>query len=157
MAKTPDYFGNFPFKPDEKRPCKMTQNDLKMFIYTEEFPESSDLNWVIASTQHMTVGEYQLSPGSTFDPVDIHAGDEVYYVEYGTVTMLNPETGQAEEIHEGETILMPKGAAHKAYNFTNDITKILYVIAPKIWDENGPPLDYDKMFQLYKQAEREGK
>lgn len=56
MGKTPDYFGNYPFRPEEKKPVKLNENDLKMFIYTEEFPESSDLNWVIASTEHMTVG-----------------------------------------------------------------------------------------------------
>lgn len=154
MGQTPDYFGSFPFKQAEKRPMHMTKDKLKLFIYTEEFPESSDLNWLIASTENMTVGEYQLSPGSTFDPVDIHAGDEIYHIIKGTVTMLNPETGQVVDVKEGESILLPKGAAHKAYNFTQDEALILFVIAPKIWDENGPPLDYNKPYQLYKNEER---
>lgn len=156
MAQTPDYFGNFPFKEGRKKPKHMRKEDLKLFIYTEEYPESSDLNWVIASTEHMTVGEYKLAPGSTFDPVDIHAGDEVYYVEYGSVTMMNPCSGRVIELGEGEGILMPKGAPHKAYNFTEKSAKILYVIAPKIWDEDGPPLDYNEPFQLYKAGQREG-
>ena len=154
MAKTPDYFFNFPFKNGEQKPKHMRKEDLKLFIYTEEFPESSDMNWVIASTEDVTVGEYELAPGSTFDPVDIHAGDEVYYVERGTVTMMNPRTGQVVEVGEGESILMPKGAPHKAYNFTNSSTKILYAIAPKIWDVDGPPLDYNEPFALYKAESR---
>lgn len=153
MSKMP--FGEFPFKPDEKRPIHLTKDKLKTFIYTEKFPESSDLNWLITSTESMTVGMYQLAPGSTFDPVDIHAGDEVYYILKGNVTMLNPRTSQVEEVHAGESILMPKGAPHKAYNFTREEALILFVIAPKIWEE-GPPLEFLEKFQLYKEAERSG-
>ena len=155
MGKTPEYFGNFPFKPENKRPMHMTQDKVKMFIYTEEFPESSDLNWVIASTGSMTVGKYQLAPGSTFDPVDVHAGDEVYYVLKGQLCMFNPKLGQVVELNAGESILMPKGAPHKAYNFGQEEALIMYVIAPRIWDEFGPPLDYNEKFMLYKHAERE--
>jgi len=154
MAQTPGYFGNFPFAPDAKKPMQMTEANQKKFIYTTQYPESSDLNWLIASTQHMTVGKYLLAPGSTFDPVDIHAGDEIYYILEGTVTMLNPESGQVEEVSAGESIILPKGSAHKAYNFTNQSTTVLYVIVPRIWDEDGPPLDYNKPFELYKQKER---
>lgn len=154
MAQSADYLGNFPFKPDEKEAKHLRKEDLHMFIYTEDFPESSDLNWIIASTESMTVGEYELAPGSTFDPVDIHAGDEVYYIEYGSLVMFNPRTGQAVELHKGESILMPKGAPHKAYNFTTESTKILYVIAPRMWEVDGPPLGYDEPFALYKSEER---
>lgn len=154
MGKTPDYFCNFPFKRGEKRPKHIKQDDMKMFIYTEEYPESSDLNFLIASTENVTVGKYQLAPGNTFDPVDVHAGDEVYYVLRGTVTMFNPELGQTVEVHAGESILMPREAPHKAYNFTNDDALILFAIAPRIWDENGPPLDYAEKFKLYKHEER---
>jgi gentisate 1,2-dioxygenase len=153
MAR-PSYFGNFPFPPDAKRPVRMSRDQLKLFVYTAHNPLSSDLNYLVASTEHMTVGEYRLAPGSTFDPVDVHAGDEIYYVLEGTVTMLNPELGQALEVREGESILMPKGAPHKAYNFTNASALILYVIAPKIWDEDGPPLGYDKELKLYKYEQR---
>lgn len=154
MATAP-YFFNFPQPPGERRPTHMTRDKLKLFVYTAEFPESSDLNYLIASTNDMTVGEYRLAPGSTFDPVDVHAGDEIYYVLEGTVTMFNPELGQTVEVHEGESIIMPMAAPHKAYNFTNESVLILYVIAPKIWDENGPPLTYDKPMARYKQTERE--
>lgn len=94
MSERAPYFCNFPFRPSEKRPIHLTRDKLKLFIYTEEFPESSDLNYLIASTEDMTVGEYRLAPGSTFNPVDVHAGDEIYYILEGSVTMFNPELGQ---------------------------------------------------------------
>lgn len=157
MSERPPYFCNFPFRPSEKRPIHLTRDKLKLFIYTEEFPESSDLNYLIASTEDMTVGEYRLAPGSTFNPVDVHAGDEIYYILEGSVTMFNPELGQVVEISQGESVIMPKGAPHKAYNFTNTDVLILFVIAPKIWDENGPPLSYDKEMKRYKYKERAGR
>ena len=151
MSEMP--FGEYPFKPGEKQPMHLTKDKLKPFIYTEAFPESSDLNWLVVSTEHMTVGIYQLAPGSTFDPVDIHAGDEVYYILKGTVTMMNPRLGQVEEVHCGECILMPMGAPHKAYNFTQEEARILFVIAPKIWDD-GPTLEFTEVFNIYKAKER---
>ena len=157
MSERAPYFCNFPFRPSEKRPIRLTRDKLKLFIYTEEFPESSDLNYLIASTEDMTVGEYRLAPGSTFNPVDVHAGDEIYYILEGSVTMFNPELGQVVEISQGESVIMPKGAPHKAYNFTNTDVLILFVIAPKIWDENGPPLSYDKEMKRYKYKERAGR
>ncbi|MDR2914552.1 MAG: cupin domain-containing protein [Tannerella sp.] len=154
MTKTLDYFCNYPHKRGERRPCIQKQNDLKMFLYTEEFPETSDLNWLIASTDHMTVGEYQLSPGSHFDPADVHAGDEIYYVMHGEVTMFQPESGQVMQIRQGEGILMPKGCPHIGYNFGEEEARMLYVVAPKIWDEDGPPLEYTGVLKTYKYDER---
>ena len=65
---------------------------------------------MIASTDNMTVGEYQLAPGSHFEPADVHAGDEIYYVLKGEVTMFQPATGQVVQVKEGEGILMLKDA-----------------------------------------------
>lgn len=154
MSERASYFGNFPFLSSEKKPVHLTRDKLKLFIYTDTYPESSDLNYLIASTDSMTVGEYRLAPGSTFDPVDVHAGDEIYYILNGTVTMLNPELGQVEEVKAGETVIIPKGAPHKAYNFTCEDALILFVIAPKIWDEDGPPLSYEKTIRRYKHQVR---
>ena len=125
-----------------------------MFLYTEEFPETSDLNWLIASTETMTVGEYQLSPGSHFEPADVHAGDEIYYVMRGEVTMFQPESGQVMQVRKGEGILMPKGCPHIGYNFGEEEARMLYVVAPRIWDVDGPPLEYTGEMKTYKYKER---
>ncbi|MBQ9611771.1 MAG: cupin domain-containing protein [Lachnospiraceae bacterium] len=156
MAKRPDYFCNWPKPQGQQVPCIQKQSELRMFLYTEEFPETSDLNWLIASTENITVGEYQLSPGSHFSPADVHAGDEIYYVMKGEVTMFQPESGQVMVVGEGEGILMPKGCPHIGYNFTEDKSHMLYAIAPKIWGEDGPPSDYTGAVRLYKFEERGG-
>lgn len=133
----------------------MKQSELKQFLYTEEFPETSDLNWLIASTDSMTVGEYQLSPGSHFSPADVHAGDEIYYVLKGQVTMFQPAAGQVMVVDQGEGILMPKGCPHIGYNFGETEALMLYMIAPKAWDdEHAVPLDYTGDMKVYKYKER---
>lgn len=155
MANTPDWLCNYPFPQGQQRPCKMKQEDLKCFLYTEEKPETSDLNWLIASTKDMTVGEYQLAPGSHFSPADVHAGDEIYYVLHGEVTMFQPESGQVVHVEAGKGILMPKGCPHIGYNFGEEEARMLYVIAPKAWDDdNGIPLEYTGNIKLYKYEER---
>ena len=157
MAKSPSYFGKFPCLPGEKKPTMVTKADCPKFIYTPERPHASDLNWIFASTDHLTCGQYQLAPGSTFDPVDVHSGDEVYYVLEGTVTMFNPKLGQVEDVSAGEVILLPKEAPHKAYNFTNKKAVIFFVIAPKRWEESGPPDGYYDTMKLLKYEKEEGK
>ena len=147
---------NFPFPKDKKRPCIMKQSELPLFLYTDAYPEQSDLNWLIAGTENFTVGEYQLAPGSHFDPADVHAGDEIYYVLKGQVTMFQPESGQVVVVNKGEGILMPKGCPHIGYNFTEDASRMLYVVAPHIWDIDGPPLEYTGTMKVYKFEERGG-
>lgn len=133
----------------------MKHGDLMQYLYTEEAPETSDLNWLIASTDSMTVGEYQLSPGSHFSPADVHAGDEIYYVLKGQVTMFQPETGQVMVVDQGDGILMPKGCPHIGYNFGETEARMLYVIAPKAWDDENPiPDEYTGAMKLYKFEER---
>jgi gentisate 1,2-dioxygenase len=151
MANTMDYLGNFPFKKGEpKKVCKMDKSNLFYYLYTPELPFQSDLNWMYCSTDELNVGVYQLAPGSHFDPVDIHAGDEFYYILKGTVTVLNPDLGQVIEVSAGEAALLPKGCAHQGFNFTNEEAVILCVIVPCIWDENGPPEGYFKKPKLLK-------
>ncbi len=151
MANTMDYLGNFPFKAGEpKKPIIMNKSNLFYYLYTPELPHQSDLNWMYCSTDELNVGVYQLAPGSHFVPVDVHAGDEFYYILKGTVTVLNPDIGQVVEAKQGEAALLPKGCAHKAYNFTNEEAVILCVIVPSIWDENGPPDGYYKKMKLLK-------
>ncbi len=146
-------YTNYPFPQDRKRPCAMKQSELLTFLYTEEFPETSDLNWLIVSTENQTVGEYQLSPGSHFAPADVHAGDEIYYVLRGQVTMFQPDSGQVVVVNKGEGILMPKGCPHVGYNFGQEEARMLYAIAPKIWEE-GPPLEYTGAYKVYKYEKR---
>lgn len=150
VANLKEYFGNYPFEPGDKKPTVLDKRMMKTFIYTEHNPNASDINWLLASTDKLTVGIFQLAPGGSFDPPDVHDGDEVYYILHGSLIELNPAQGQTLLVNRGESLLIPQGVPHKAFNFTKDIVRILYVIAPKIWNEDGPPATYDGPVRIYK-------
>jgi len=144
-------FGNHPFSPQDKRPLHIKGDLIKQFIYPDKRPHFSDLNYLYLSTDTLTVGTWQLGPGGTYDPPDIHAGDEVYYLLEGTLTERNPCLGEFIEVRKGEALLLPQKGYHKGYNFGSSVMKVLYVIAPKIWPDSAPPMDFsgDKM-KMYK-------
>ena len=138
-------FGNHPFKPgDQKRPLHIRGDLIKHFIYPAERPHFSDLNYLYVSTDTLTVGTWQLAPGGTYDPPDLHAGDEVYYVLQGCLTEHNPMLGEFMQVRKGEALLLPMHGYHKGHNFEQEIMRILYVIAPKIWEEGVPPMDFSE-------------
>ena len=142
MAETVEIFGNYPFPPDRKRPLHIKGDLIRHFIYPAERPHFSDLNYLYVSTDKLTVGTWQLGPGGTYDPPDLHAGDEVYYVLEGVLTEHNPVLGEFIQVHKGEALLLPMHGYHKGHNFEQGIMRILYVIAPKIWETQVPPMDF---------------
>ena len=150
-------FGNHPFPPDRKKPTHIRGELIRHFIYPAERPHFSDLNYLYVSTDKLTVGTWQLGPGGTYDPPDLHAGDEVYYVLEGTLTEHNPLIGEFMECRKGEALLLPMHGYHKGYNFGQGIMRILYVIAPKIWEDQAPPMDFQAgRMKMYKgRANRE--
>jgi mannose-6-phosphate isomerase-like protein (cupin superfamily) len=138
-----EIFGNYPFKPSEKRPLHIRGELIKHFIYPAERPHFSDLNYLYVSTDKLTVGTWQLGPGGNYDPPDLHAGDEVYYVLDGVLTEHNPLVGEFMQVRKGEALLLPMHGYHKGHNFEQGIMRILYVIAPKIWEDQIPPMDFE--------------
>ncbi len=100
MSESVEIFGNHPFPPDQKRPVAIKGDLIRHFIYPAERPHFSDLNYLYASTDKLTVGTWQLGPGGTYDPPDLHAGDEVYYVLDGVLTEHNPVLGEFIRVHE---------------------------------------------------------
>lgn len=150
MARVPTYFGEFPCPPTDKRPMVITKDMMKTFIYPMDKVANSDLNWLIASTDKVFCAMYQLPPGGTFDPPDVHAGDEPYYILKGTLTMINPSTGQVVRVSKGEALNIPMGVWHKAYNFGEEELKILVMIAPKPWAEQGTPDSFPDEMKVYK-------
>jgi mannose-6-phosphate isomerase-like protein (cupin superfamily) len=138
-----EIFGNYPFPPDKKKPLHIRGNLIRHFIYPAERPHFSDLNYLYVSTDKLTVGTWQLGPGGTYDPPDLHAGDEVYYILDGTLTEHNPLLGEFMQVHKGEALLLPMHGYHKGHNFEQGIMRALYVIAPKIWEDQMPPMDFE--------------
>ena len=144
-------FGNHPFPPDKKKPIHIRGDLIQPFIYPAERPHFSDLNYLFVSTDTLTVGTWQLGPGGNYDPPDLHAGDEVYYVLDGVLTEHNPTLGEFMQVKKGEALLLPQGGYHKGHNFEEGIMKILYIIAPKIWEDQAPPMDFSEgKMKMYK-------
>ncbi len=153
MGEQDNLFGNHPFPPDRKKPTHIRGDLIKHFIYPAKRPHFSDLNYLYVSTDSLTVGTWQLGPGGTYDPPDLHAGDEVYYLLEGVLTEHNPLIGEFMQAKKGEALLLPMHGYHKGYNFEQGIMRILYVIAPKIWEDNYPPMDFDQgKMKMYKGA-----
>lgn len=151
MAKFKDLMGRFPFEPEDKKPMHIRKEQYVHFLYPPNNPYTSDLNYLIASTDKLLIGIYELSPGSSFDPIDIHPGDESYYILNGPVVQRNA-TGQFVQVNTGEGIWVPREAWHKAYNFGSETARILFFIAPKAWDEHVPPAVFpsDEETKMYK-------
>jgi gentisate 1,2-dioxygenase len=142
MTKISDVMGKLPFPPGQLQPKHIRKEEYIDSIYPPASPELSDLTRFIVSTDKMFVGTYQLGPGGSFNPPDLHPGDETYYILNGTLTQQNAINGQVIRAYEGESIWMPREAWHKAFNFEDEILRILFFIAPKAWDEKIPPDDY---------------
>lgn len=151
MAKFVDLMGRFPFEPEDKKPKHIRKDEYFHHIYPPNNADTSDLNYLIASTDKLLLGIYELAPGSSFDPIDIHPGDEAYYILNGPVIQRNAN-GQFIEVDSEEGLWIPQEAWHKAYNFGSETASILYLIAPKAWDEHVPPKEFpsDAECKMYK-------
>jgi len=146
-----ELFGSYPFPPDKKKPIHIKGDLIRKFIYPDQRPHFSDLNNLYVSTDKLTVGTWQLGPGGTYNPPDLHAGDEVYYVTEGVLTEHNPVIGEFMQVRKGEALLLPEGGYHKGYNFGQGIMNVLYIIAPKIWLDQEPPMDFEgSNMKMYK-------
>lgn len=131
MAKP--LFGNQPFTEGPKNEViHLTRDKIGHFIYPDEGLDFSDYNQMFLSTDNLTITTMDIGPGGFFDPPDYHPGDEMYYVLKGTITQYNPELGQVIRVKAGESLLIPKGGAHVAYNFEEESLRIMAVIAPKL-------------------------
>lgn len=161
MSKIPSkipykHYYKHPFPPEEKKPAVITRDKVVTEIYPPDKPYTSNIVWLYASTDKLSSGVFMLPPGARFAPPDVHDGDEVYYILKGTLTVLNPETGGVNKIHEGEALLIPKDTWHQGYNFTNKEVRILWVIAPRMWDpEKGPAPPFPGEPKLYKVSTEE--
>lgn len=144
-------FGNHPFTEEVKEtPIYIDKGNIGQFIYPDFGLDYSDLNYMYLSTDNLTVCSMEIGPGGFFNPPDYHPGDEVYYVLEGTITQFNSASGQCIEVPAGETLLIPKGTLHSAYNFGEEPVKVLAAIAPKIVESQEFPTDVDGPKRVFK-------
>lgn len=125
--------GNHPFNVPKDQPMRIGREQVGYFTYPDiEFLASSDLNTLFISTDKLTLGYYELAPGSQFSPPDHHPGDECYFLTEGELTEVNCYSGQATRLKAGEAILLPYGAAHGGYNFGTKKMKAVFALAPNM-------------------------
>jgi len=146
MAKQPKaIFGNHPVTEGPRNePMLLDSSNIGYFLYPDEGLDYSDLNNVFFSSDQLTVCTMDIGPGGFFNPPDYHPGDEAYYICEGTINQYNPHAGQMIEVPAGESLLIPKGVLHTAYNFGQERLRVIAVIAPKIVADQTFPTDTDK-------------
>ena len=128
----PAWIGNTPFAPDKKKPVLVAEPSV-VTVYGIGDERISPRIWV--STDKILISEWSVPPGQSFQPADVHGGDEPYYVAEGTATIVNHETGQVTEAHAGDCVLIPAYCWHLVHNFTDEPVRIVAIIGGSVWDE----------------------
>lgn len=125
--------GNHPFNVPKDKPMRIGREQVGYFTYPDmEYLSRSDLNTLFISTDKLTLGYYELSPGAQFSPPDHHPGDECYFLLEGELTEVNCFSGQACRVQAGDAILIPHGAAHGGYNFGTEKMKAVFALSPNM-------------------------
>jgi mannose-6-phosphate isomerase-like protein (cupin superfamily) len=146
----PPWVGNLPFPRGQKRPAVITREMEISTVYGNP-PHQIRVQKYI-STDRITFGDFEVKPGDCFDPPDIHPGCEFYYLLGGVATVLNPHSGMAYQVRQGEGFLIAPNTWHQVHNFTDQNVAIMGVIAPAIWseDELGSEIEYLEEPRYYK-------
>ncbi|MBI2844843.1 MAG: cupin domain-containing protein [Armatimonadetes bacterium] len=143
----PEWMGRLPFEPDRKRPNLFKREDGMTRLYGKGGNKVYTRTFL--STDKLSASSFKVAPGGTyFEPFDIHAGDEVYYIISGKGVIFNPYTGLAYPMQAGDMVWIPKGVWHQAYNFEDEELSVSTAFAPKMWGDEGIPtrLDGDPLF-----------
>lgn len=151
MAKLFDIMGKFPFAPEEKKPMLIRKRDYSTALYPPNNAFTSDNTFTMVTTDTFMLGIYELGPGGVFAPLDIHPGDESYYILNGPVVQRSGN-GQFAYLETGEGLFMSEGAWHCCHNFSDEKARILYFITPKAWSTEIPPavIPTDEETKFYK-------
>lgn len=127
-----NWYGKHPFSPESKKPAKLDEKNDITLVYGKGEEMIAPRNFV--STDKILVSIWSVPPGQSFEPPDIHSGDEPYYILKGEPTIVNPETGQCIQAKEGDAILIPRKCWHRVYNFTEEEVTVIAIIEGPIWD-----------------------
>lgn len=132
---------NHPFSSNKQYPTKLLNTAIpRVFGYFPNIIQTC----MYLSTDLLTHCEFFLLPGKHFEPSDLHAGDEVYYILYGDIITHQPKSGQTISVKKGQVLYIPKGTPHTAYNFKNKKAQILTFFSPRIWATDEDKLSLKK-------------
>ena len=130
----PQWLGNTPFPPDQKIPCMLTRENAKVIFYGSG--KEKICVTIYCSTDKVLLSEWEVPPGQSFQPADIHSGDETYYILEGVLTEADHTTGQVVEVKQGEVIHIPARTWHNAYNFTDKRLHLLNPAEGGMWADD---------------------
>ena len=132
--KIPLWLGTHPFPPEQKTPCALSRETAKVIFYGSG--KEKICVTIYCSTDKVLLSEWEVPPGQSFQPADIHSGDETYYILEGVLTEADHTTGQVVEVKQGEVIHIPAGTWHNAYNFTDKKLHLLNPAEGRMWADD---------------------
>ena len=130
----PEWLGNVPFPPGKKKPCLLREEEAKVIFYGSG--REKICVTIYCSTDKVLLSEWEVPPGQSFQPADIHSGDETYYILEGELTEVDHTTSQVVQAKVGEVIHIPAKTWHNAYNFTDRRLHLINPAQGGMWVED---------------------
>lgn len=130
----PEWMGRLPFEPGKKVPVKIDKTDTGITNIYGNGKEKMCTHTYI-STDNILISHWIVPAGQSFQPPDLHSGDEPYYILDGEAHLFNPETGQLISAKAGDVVFIPRKSWHQVYNFSDRDVVIVAIIAGKPWEE----------------------
>jgi len=129
--KIPWWASKYPFPPDKKKPMLIRQENEIYFSYGK----GNDIVTceIFISTDNILLSAMTIPPGQSFQPPDIHTGDEMYYILKGIASVYNPETGQIIDAAVDSVVFIPANCWHLIYNFSEEDTYLCAVLEGQPW------------------------
>ncbi len=84
---------------------------------------------LIVSTEHLTLGRFDVLPGQACD-LEAHAGEEVLLALAGHLTVRLPDTGESFELQARDGLYLPPRTAHQYVNGGDGPAQALFAVAP---------------------------
>jgi gentisate 1,2-dioxygenase len=132
-----DQLGKFPVEGPEgrKKPVQFYHIPREKMLRTIHGTEHPMPLTFYVSNDWMHVGEFVIPPGGegvrASEP-DVHKGDMALYAETGPIVVMFPDTGETFEVLDGETLYIPEGMKHQFLNYSSNVVKGIFAIAPEL-------------------------
>jgi len=87
---------------------------------------------IYTQTSMLSFGTFEV-PLNEYSEAQVHQGDTVVLPLKGKLIVYLPMDDRTFEIRDdGEAFIIPQGVKHQYYNFTKDIVKAVFFVAPKL-------------------------
>jgi mannose-6-phosphate isomerase-like protein (cupin superfamily) len=127
----PWWANKYPFPSDNKKPA-LIRRENELYNNYGRGNERMTVE-IFISTDKILMSAWIVPPGQSFQPPDIHTGDEPYYILKGIASVCNPETGQVVEAKAGDVVFIPAGCWHVTYNFGEEDMYLCAIIEGQPW------------------------